>query len=582
MKHGIYAGAFCLAAVLAGAFFQGCKKYPSTPQIFDQPDSAGKQRKVLVITIDGVSGSELLAAKLTNITALQQNAKYSYNESKTPKPGTDGASWATLLTGRQPLIHGITDSSLEYNPAQPVVPPVNRVPFANTIFTLLRSNRPGNTTAIITPWDRLAKYAGAANYQYSLSADANVRDSSVSLLNRDDKLGLMVVDFNGASLAGKATGVYAAATNPDYKTALSKADGYIGDIMTALKARKNYNKESWLVMVTTNPGGNTNPLPGFFLCSYPGCVSSEVKKTGFTTAFFNSDTTTYAYVPNDNGLYDCKLGQEFTIQVRMYNLDGKQYPAILSKSTSKIDNSYYSIKGWMWLNVNSGSVRYEPNFGSGDIKADQAAFTNAISVNQWHTYTMTITNTSATTRRSRLYVDGVPAGGDINIASTASGHSSTNIDFSNPAEPLKLGYRMATGGPAITANHAMSFYAADLVYFNKSLPDSIVKNYINLTDYTRHPYFKNLTGWWPLDEGTGDAFNNYAPGGYDMALNGTYRWIRMDPNVPPGRTASPDGTASIPTAATDVVSNIVYWMGIKGGVGGIAPSWLSNFSTEIK
>jgi hypothetical protein len=49
-----------------------------------------------VISIDGLTGTELQTVAPTNITTLQKNAKYSYNTLKT---ASDAAGWVSMLTG---------------------------------------------------------------------------------------------------------------------------------------------------------------------------------------------------------------------------------------------------------------------------------------------------------------------------------------------------------------------------------------------------------------------------------------------------------------------------------------------------
>ncbi|WP_300597417.1 alkaline phosphatase family protein [Niabella sp.] len=569
MKRQLIIGKYCIAMGIAVALAAGCKKYPSVPPVFEKQElnADSVKRKVLVISIDGLPGNELKAATgLNNIATLLKTAKFSYAEARLSKPATDGASWASLLTGVIPATHGITDSSFEFNNTDPASSD-GRVPYAMDIFRILNVNKPSYTSALVSPWANLARYvARTATYSYGVLNDAVVKDSAVSLLKRDTSLSLLVVNFNEVALAGKAAGNYSL-SNPAYKTALEKADGYIGNILQAMNARPGKSQEQWLVMITSGPGAVANPLPGFLICAYPSFTSQEVKKVGYSTVLFNDDTSTYAYVPNPQ-LYDAKFSDEFTVQVRTYNLNGVQYPGLLSKSTPKMKNDDLSIKGWMWLNVGSGNVNYEPNLGSGTKKYNSTN-TGAFNVNEWHTYTMRVKITSATNRNVSMFVDGNPKGSVFDIG---------NVDFSNPAEPLKLGYRRVDNFFA-----PMQFYASDLVYFNTALPDSIIKNYVNLADFSRHPYYKNLTGWWPLDDATGNVVYNYALTGSDMVLNGSFRWVKLDPNVPPGRTpAPPDATVSINAAVTDIAAHMKYWMNLKAMTVGLSNSWLSNFSAEIK
>src|SRR5699024_8707718 len=102
-------------------------------------------------------------------------------------------------------------------------------------------SKPQYNMAMVTPWDNLANYTRILNESLSVADDAAVKDSSISLLQSKPGLGLLFVDFHSVELAGYANSFMA--TDPAYKRAVQKVDQYIGDIMTALKARETYDKE---------------------------------------------------------------------------------------------------------------------------------------------------------------------------------------------------------------------------------------------------------------------------------------------------------------------------------------------------
>jgi hypothetical protein len=63
--------------------FAACKKYNNPDAVYeDLKRSNVKQRKVLIIGVDGLGGAELQAIAPTNFTAMQKNGKYSFTTIK--------------------------------------------------------------------------------------------------------------------------------------------------------------------------------------------------------------------------------------------------------------------------------------------------------------------------------------------------------------------------------------------------------------------------------------------------------------------------------------------------------------------
>src|SRR5690606_34507729 len=63
-----------------------------------------------------------------------------------------------------------------------------------------------------------------------------------------------------------------------YLNAINTADGYLGEIMTALKEREDYDSEEWLVIVTSNHGGAGDSFGG-----------SSLNERNTFTLFYNKD-----------------------------------------------------------------------------------------------------------------------------------------------------------------------------------------------------------------------------------------------------------------------------------------------------
>ncbi len=523
----------------------GCKKYDNPPPVFEElKPISDVQRKVLVISIDGVTGSEIKSIAPTNIGTLQQTSKYSYEVQKSGV-GTDASSWASMATGVSYAKHQIATESFERlaDPTGDDHAPVTSYRNVLDYITQFKATK----TAVVTPWSNLRYYLRNADFAPVVSTDLAVKDSTVNILNKQDNLGAIFVNLRDVEIAGANGGF--SASNANYKNAIVKADEYVGNIVTALKARKNYAKEDWLIMVTTNHGGSsTNPQAGFIVASNPRFKQEEIKKRGFNTVLFNS-TTIGASVNNDNGLYDPGATKDFTVQMQAkFNID-TYYVGFLSKSTLINTSSSQPQTGWLWFQ--SDSKKWKTSFGGaangGGTNRPECAG-GVVFDGNWHTLTMTVKYVNSTTRTVSTYTDGNPDA-TLNISSLKS---------LSTTEKLTLGYKQFSGGTGL------NFQGAELLYFNTALDAATIKANIALKDITQHPNYANLIGYWQNNEGTDAYIANKAPGGYDMLLYGAYTWKAMGTDVPPSVIADPNAVGkSVPLTPTTVGANMLYWMKIK-------------------
>ncbi|SDD70680.1 Type I phosphodiesterase / nucleotide pyrophosphatase [Mucilaginibacter pineti] len=554
--------ALCSMALALLTVLNACKKYNNPPQIFEEYGSGlngQAERKVLIITIDGLAGAELQKVSPPNIGDLAKTSKYTYNV-LTDAVSSDAATWASMLTGVSSAKHGIVNDS--YIPVADQGDPDAPTPIFPTFLSRLLDVRPEFKTVTITTDAALNKYMIHADHRILPANDAAVKDSAVNIVQNNSAKAILV-DFRDVEAAGKAVGY--SADNAEYKTAITKTDEYIGAITTALKTRKNYANEDWLVIVTTNRGGSdTNPKPGFIICSNPNLKQGEVTKSGFNTMHFTG-TTTDAYVKNDNGLYDAGTNKDFTVQIQVKINSSSYYPCFFSKSTG-ISGS--TITGWMILQSGTEyGVEFggSANGGHGKIQIGG----NAIVDGKWHTITITV-KLSNGVRTATVYTDGIQIG-SADITST------NNISTPNP---LTIGYR-----PGDIANAYADFYAGDVEYFNTALDGATILANIGLKDITKHPNYGNLTGYWPIDDGGGAVISNLAPTGYNMLMKGPATWDALGNDIPISRTPQNvvDGAVSIVATGPDVAGLTFYWLKVPvssdwslDGVG-----WLSNYELEF-
>lgn len=552
---------FTGALIISSTVFNACKRYENPPQVFEEYGDNGTglaTRKVLVINIDGAAGADIKTINPPNIAALIKTGKYSFTALRDAVT-TDGGSIASMLTGVSSAKHKIADDTyIPHNGGDDDHGAITNYP---SVFSRMLDVRPEFKTVTITTDAALNKYVIHSDQRILNATDALVKDSAVNIL-QNNSARMVFVDFRDVKTAGKSGGF--AADAPAYKAAIEKTDGYIGEMVAALKKRKDYAKEDWLIMVTTNRGGDeTNPKPGFLICSNPNFKEKGVSKEGFNTMHFKG-TSTFATVNKDNGLYNAGTDKDFTVQLQVKSNEGSYYPGFFSKSTGV---SGGTTTGWTMMQA---GTEYAVIFGgsaNGGTGKHQING-NAVFDGKWHTITLTVALSNGV-RTATLYTDGLQV---------ATGNITDAKDLST-INPLTIGHKNIDGSSNV------DFYAADIEYFNVALDASTIKDNIALKDVTKHPNYANLIGYWPLDDGGGAVINNAAPTGYNFLMKGSGTWDALGNDIPGSRSPQNinDGTLSVIATAADVTALTFYWLKVpvisSWELDGV--SWISNFEIEF-
>lgn len=260
-----------------------CTKYDDPAPVYEEygEEIRGVQRKVLLVSIDGAVGSEMMKAMPSTITELLKTSKYTWT-GLSEAPTYDATTWKSIVTGVSSSKHHILDESPTFSPTPDEDNPHDDVKRYPTIFSRLMDVRSQDETAIITPWADLAN-----NLMVELDTrtvvvnDAAVRDAAIEELKKEDPE-FMIVNFRSVLNAGVASGF--TIDNPAYLGAINRVDAHLGEIMKALKKRKNYDKEEWLVIITSNHGGKGASYGGsspeerniFTIFQYPDFLSEEL------------------------------------------------------------------------------------------------------------------------------------------------------------------------------------------------------------------------------------------------------------------------------------------------------------------
>lgn len=517
-------------------------------------------RKVLMVILDGAVGSEVRAIAPKNLTLLSDFSIYSYDalaDFKGAEPMSEQRGWTNILTGVNPQKHGVTDDSFS----------ANHIDDYPTIFTRLQNEHPDwETVAYATSPAFIDELAKDANKKDVFSSDAEAKDAAINTLKADEEVSLLTVQLEDIDKAGKE-GSYSAG-DPGYKSAVIKADEYLGEMIAAMRSRKNFNAENWLVVVVSSNGAATTADPAaasqnayndarrntLLFIYNPRFKSQSGTKPGSiipyigTSPLFNGKKNgSMAEVLDDDHLFDFGDKGSFTIQCKVKIKAGNYYyPAILGKREKWAAGHpgwVFFLEGDFWM----------INFGQ-EGQGNQQIRGQAVSDDKWHTLTAVIRQ-EGNQRMVSTYTDGVPGPAPINIA----GKGNINTD-----RPLMVGHFDEDGGSGPD-----NFFVTDIRIYNEALDaDYIAANYCSVDISEDDPYRENLLGFWPGTRVTGskqlpDLSGNNKPFQIDE-LNAV-SFSDMSNKVCPA--IKEEVYRTVPNSV-DIASQIYLWYGVQ-----IAQDW---------
>lgn len=502
------------------------------------------KRKVLIIGIGGCRGDAMRIANIPNIRNLLPHSIYSF-DALTQSPTLHGPGWSSMLTGVWADKHGVKDNTFSGNN-------FGRYPM---IFKYINQFNPQLKTISICSWNAINdNLVGGADTKVSTNEnDAAVKDSAVNRLKSGDP-DVMFVQFDDVDQAGQAFGFDT--TVAEYMQAISKVDGYVGEVLQALDKRPDAGNENWLVILSAEHGGNLAGYGGdayeeknIFVVFYNKSINTrEIVPPASTLKVLNfQNDGQFASISNtaDDGFLDFDQYGGFTAQleVKSSHLTADD-PFLTNKDWNSGRN-----QGWV-MAVNGQSWKF--NAGDGSNRVDVSANGPELSDNQWHNIAITVDKSS---REVKLYQDGVL----LNYSSIA------NITTWNSGSDVKL-----VTGDDITGNYRYNwgnsvFSMANIRVWDTVVSEEDMKKFSISCDTvlsSDNPYYHNLVGWWRSTEGSGATLEDRGPMQRPMTAMGGAAWIQQQIDLcnnplPP----------SVPTTV-DIAPAIFNWLKIT-----VDPGW---------
>src|SRR5262245_50864257 len=221
--------------------------------------AAEPAKKVLYIGIDGTRFDAIEKAQTPNLDALVKDGIYSptclilgdrYRKNDT----VSGPGWSSILTGVWADKHGVHNNTFVG---------MNYKEYPH-FFARLKEVRPDARAASYVTWEPIHKHITSAanvsiNYEQKDHGvldydryDNEATDAAVKQLNGNNPDAVFLY-IGQVDVAGHAKGFHPSV--PDYIAAIERADKLVGRAVAAVKARKTFADEDWLVLVTSDHGG---------------------------------------------------------------------------------------------------------------------------------------------------------------------------------------------------------------------------------------------------------------------------------------------------------------------------------------
>ncbi|QSB25409.1 DUF4983 domain-containing protein [Flavobacterium sp. CLA17] len=487
-------------------------------------------KKLLIIGIDGCRGDVLMGANTPNVHGLLPNAVYSL-DALTEAPTWSGNGWSTMLTGVTHLKHGVTDNSFSS-------------PNFGTYPSFLKRLETYNTalkTMSIVHWAPINTYiVDGIDVEKTLTTDAAVKNEVVAALTNDNPDALFL-HFDDVDHAGHSYGF--SINVPQYKSAVETTDGYIGEILTALKNRPDYASEDWLVIVAPDHGGTVGGSHGgssyeerniFTIYNNKNFTSAKIEKpvdptTTITGKFANFNSNSI-YASTTNALYNFGTSS-FTVECRVKTSGYSSDPSLVS------NKNWVSGKNRGFVICANTGGKWKVNIGDTQNRVDISGGT--INDGKWHHLTLVVDRTA---KLVKTYQDGAFVGQAAIVSSFGS---------------LTSGLPFAVGQDGtLTYGANVNGNIAEVRVWNKALSEASILNYTCSAVTASHPDYSSLIGYWKGDNGSGSSFTDSSSKQVTLAFPNTPAWTTSTATLKCGTA-----TGVVPKMV-DIAYSSLQWFGV--------------------
>lgn len=202
------------------------------------------RRKVLFVGVDGVRGDALEAASTPNFDALRRHGAYSETaRTQVTAMPVSGPGWASILTGTEPLEHGVyTNRSAD------------RWDRRFPTFLARAKEEAGLDVGAVVHWPTLADLVEATVPVVVHEDDDRVTQAAAARL-AEPTIGVLFVHLDDPDHVGHDHGLEPHVVQ--YRRAIELSDLRIGAMIDAILSRPTFPAEDWLIVITSDHGGDT-------------------------------------------------------------------------------------------------------------------------------------------------------------------------------------------------------------------------------------------------------------------------------------------------------------------------------------
>lgn len=550
-NHIIKKFAFGLGSLLLLA---ACNKdFPNLLQNFNEAkDSPESRDKVLLVIVDGLGGDAVQDVAPNNLMEMTRNGLLSFGSLADPTMDfsmTNEAGAATLLTGVNANKNKVVGQDLSQLDTKSYP----------TIFSRLKTLKNQEVSHMYTSSATYATYLGKDARVETKANDEAVMTAALAGLTVDST-NLNVVHLTAVDEAGAA--VKYDVSEGSYVAAIKKMDQQVAELVKTIQARKSYQNENWLVVVTSGKGTASDaPVTDFtafgdskrhtFTLMYsPKFVRKILPRPNPKDIPFVGNATRFTYSGNgkvtgslkDESKFNISTSEDWTITFfAKHNVANSNYnyATFLAKRARGFNGT-----GWNIFSENGG-------WGFNSSFAAQT-FGGYINDGNWHALTVVIKRSGAQDS-IYMYTDGTKNA----IATKTSQNPLNSVNFDNSI-PLTIGY---TQGDGDNLDIALS----NLQIYNRAFTHDEVKRYGGVTHVDEtFPFWSNLQGYWPgyddvnvskLTEKTGKAD--------DFSLKGPLSWVSFNELVPFFQPPINEAFFRQVPNAVDVPFMIYQWLGVS-------------------
>ncbi len=461
----------------------------------DNASAQQKAPKVLIIGIDGCRPDALIQASTPHIDALNSTGAFTPIAQTRPVTSS-GPGWSNMLTGVWQNKHGVVDNS--FNGSHFDLYP--------HFFDRIKANDPTIYCASVVRWSPIqSEIPKNADIDISItSSDQVVTDEASDLLKNYADLDVLFVHLDDVDHAGHTYGF--SPLVPQYIEAIEEKDAQVGQMVDALRSRKNYANEDWLIMVSTDHGGlgTTHGGPSEEERTIFIVVNGERVKHQVITASkqltgqrdmktaLSLDGDGYGQIPVNQ--LNVGTMQDFTIELKVKSEGWQGDPAIIS---NKDWDSGYN-KGFVIAGTSDGKS-WKFNMGDGEDRLDLNG--NSIADGQWHQIVVSYARNGLKT----LYQDGQLVDSSEKIFNT----------HSNSGMPIGLGQ-----DGTLNYNYFFQGDVDEIRIWDQALDTEILQNQVcqGIDEYANSDH---LLAYWDFEHSLENGLN----GNISFDMTGGYHYL---------------------------------------------------------